>query len=230
MTDVTPETTRGLGRRALLRNGLIAGLGAAAATVAVPALAGVAEAAAVTDHAVPPGGIYAVSFQAQQNWWWCVMCAALFASDSSGSPKGTCPAGYSQHLSSITGSSSWEYEVPYNNAAHTNLQPNWNWCSWCQTLWYAGPNNNGADRCAANTINNKSGSHNPGTWNYDMLYGGWVAGGPFLQGSWAWCSKCGELFYNGATNTQFCPYYYEGDGSHTVGSNWKYQLFTPQTR
>jgi len=236
MTDAAPETTRGLSRRTLLRNGLVTGLGAAAATVAIPALTGVAE-AVVLDSATPPGGGSTVSFDAQPNWWWCVLCHALFASDSNGSANGVCPYGnanngYTRHSSSLNGVSSWQYNVPYGNPAHTNLQSQWNWCNWCAVLWYSGSNNNGADYCAYNTTVTGQGftvgPHNPGTWNYDVPYGGWTGDGPFLQGNWMWCGQCGELWHNDGSSPSFCPLAL-GAGPHAAGTR-NYQLFTPQTR
>jgi len=242
MTDVTPGATRGLGRRALLRNGLIVGVGAVAATVAVPTFAGVAE-ASVTDYAIPPGGGSALAYTAQPNWWWCVLCHALFASDSSGSPNGLCPSNetpghYGNHYSDAGGVSSWEYQVPYSNAGHPEMQLYWNWCSLCQSLWYSGSNNEGsegANYCAGNTWEDDQGGwhiggHNPGTWIYDVFYGGsWVAAGPYLQASWTWCSQCGELFHNGGPDpsNSACPLAL-GTENHAVGSNWDYQLFTTQ--
>ena len=81
MTDVTPETTRAFNRRTLLRNGLVVGLGVAAATVAVPAFTGVA---------------HATSVDSQLGWGWCSKCQALFflapASEMDRS-NGVCPAG-----------------------------------------------------------------------------------------------------------------------------------------
>lgn len=235
MTDVTPEMNRGLSRRRLLRNGLVAGLGAAAAIVAVPALTGVAE-ASVTDFATSPVNGATYSFTAQPNWWWCATCHALFASDASGSPRGTCagnPMFYGNHTSSLAGiGSSWEYEVPYGNTGIASVQSKWNWCSACDVLWYSGSNNAGANRCMANSdFSTYVGPHTTGTWNYNVLYGGWGTAGPYLQSNWTWCSACGELFHNGGIEPtgSACPKTF-GTTSHTAGSNWNYQLFTPQTR
>jgi hypothetical protein len=228
MTDVAPETTRGLNRRTLLRNGLITGLGAAVATVAVPALTGVAK-AAVNDFAIPPAGGDALQFNAQQNWWFCSQCSALFASDSSGSPTGAClggPLGDTKHSSS----GSWEYEVPYANPATTNLQLNWNWCSACATLFFRP--NQANSICVGNTTINplELRGHTLGTWIYDLMYNGWTGAGPALQPNWTWCSQCQELWHPSGGNV--CPVSFKTNKrvGHTVGSNWNYQVFTPQTR
>ena len=120
MTDVTPEATRGLNRRTLLRSGLVVGLGAAAATVGVPALTGVAQA----------------SGDLQLGWGWCSKCQALFflapASDMDRS-NGVCPAGgmHGQDTSDI-------YYMWYGWDAPptSNSQIEWNYCHKCKGLFY----------------------------------------------------------------------------------------------
>jgi hypothetical protein len=170
MTDVAPGTTRGLSRRALLRSGLVAGLGAAAVTVAVP---GVAQAA---------------TYNSQLGWGWCSKCQALFflapATDMNRS-NGVCPAGgkHGQEASDIY----WMYYAfdPIPN----NFQNEWNWCNKCQGLFYlpyiqesacpAGGNH-------SNILNNELDSY-----NYGLYYGG-VSG---YQPNWLYCNYCRSLFY-----------------------------------
>lgn len=223
--DATPEMSQGFKRRTLLRGGLVAGLGAAVATVAVPALTGVAK-ASVTDFATPPGGGSSVDFNVQLNWWWCSQCSALFASDSKGSSTGWCLGAINQVGHSSSGS--WEYEVPFGNPSIADVQPKWNWCSACATLFFQ-PNLQNSQCAARNTINGPL-PHFAGTYNYNLPHGGWAAGGPDLQAGWTWCNFCQQLWYPKGGN--LCPrgLDYGVDIAHTVGSNWSYQLFTPQTR
>jgi hypothetical protein len=225
--DATPETSRGFSRRSLLRGGLVAGLGAAVATVAVPALTGVAK-AGVSDFATPPGGGSSVAFNTQLNWWWCSQCSALFASDSSGSSTGWCLG--STNTVGHSSSGSWEYEVPYGNVSIADVQPKWNWCSACATLFFE-PNVKNS-QCAARETANGPLNHFVGTYNYNLPYGGWAAGEPGLQAGWTWCNYCQQLWHSNPKGGNQCPrgLDYGVDIAHAVGSTWSYQLFTPQTR
>jgi hypothetical protein len=228
--DATPEASRGFSRRTLLRGGLVTGLGAAVATVAVPALTGVAK-AGVADYATPPGAgpqTPFTAFNAQQNWWWCPVCSSLFASNPTGENAGVCIGALNGHNSG----GSWEYEVPYGNPAIASVQPKWNWCSACDTLFYA-PNIKNS-HCGARIQDGPPVNvlpHLAGAWNYNLPFGGWVAGGPDLQGGWTWCNHCQQLWYP-PRGRNLCPYgILTGiQAGHSVGSTWNYQLFTPQTR
>jgi hypothetical protein len=227
--DATPETSRGFSRRTLLRGGLVAGLGAAAATVAVPALTGVAK-AGVSTFATPPGGGSSVTFNTQLNWWWCSQCSSLFASDSSGSSTGWC-LGATDYSDGHSSSGSWEYEVPYGNPSIADVQPKWNWCRACGTLFFAADIKN--SQCAARyTEANGVLNHFAGTYNYNLLYGGWAAGGPDLQAGWTWCDYCQQLWHSNPNGVNLCPrgLDYGINVAHHAGSTWSYQLFTPQAR
>jgi hypothetical protein len=52
MGDVTPQSNRGLNRRTVLKRGLLTGVGAAVASVALPTLTGVAQASQLTVTAI----------------------------------------------------------------------------------------------------------------------------------------------------------------------------------
>src|SRR6266700_503290 len=104
----------------VLMNGLLTGLGAAVATasIASPALTGVAWANTVT--AARPGWPTEY-FTAQPQWWWCSKCSGFFYS-SGGSPAGICPAGYAHNPYN-----SWMYETVYDHFSEASVQEGWRW-------------------------------------------------------------------------------------------------------
>src|ERR1700728_3425302 len=104
MADMTPQPARGLGRGALLRNTVLAGAGAAVASVALPSLTGVARAAIVVADAENPFGNYD-EFSVQTEWRWCTQCSGLFQSTSGGA-AGSCPF-HGSHVPCT-----WLYETP----------------------------------------------------------------------------------------------------------------------
>jgi hypothetical protein len=73
-----PGQVSGLGRRALLRNTLIAGAGAIALGAMSTTLAGAAEAAAGPGY--------------QDNWGWCNQCNEIFWAGTNFEDAGVCPA------------------------------------------------------------------------------------------------------------------------------------------
>ena len=175
MTDVTPETTRGLSRRTLLRSGLVAGLGAAAATVAVPALTGVAQAA--TDNL-------------QFGWGWCSKCQALFflapATDMNRS-NGVCPAGgmHGQDASDI-------YVLDYDwDPLPDNIQNEWNYCNKCKGLFYSPYIEDSA--CPAGGKHSNILNNELDTYNYALAYD--ISDGRSAQPNWLYCHYCRSLFY-----------------------------------
>lgn len=179
--ETTGQESKGLDRRALLRNGLFAGLGVAAVGIASSALARPAWASGLT---------------VQSDWYYCGKCQGLFHSDAAGDPKGVCPADFGYHLSS-----GWTYEVPYSNPSQSNLQAGWTWCNLCQGLYHTQSNS----RCPGYySINGSFGPHasGDGSYSYEMLYGS--ASGN-VQGQWKYCSRCHGLFYGPNQTTSQCP-------------------------
>ena len=175
MPDVTPKTTHGLSRRTLLRNGMVVGLVAAAATVAVPALTGVAQ---------------ATSADYQLGGGWCSKCSAMFflapASDMSRS-NGVCPAGgkHGQDNSDI-------YYMWYNwDPQPSNVQDGWCYCFKCAGMFYGvATENNGA--CPDGGIHSPI-SSNGATASFD--YGLYHGGESGYQANWLYCDDCKILFY-----------------------------------
>jgi hypothetical protein len=229
MTDETPQPTRGLARRTLLRNGLLTGVGAAVAAVALPGLTGVAQAATVQVLAMDPFG-EVDQWSAQTQWWWCNACRGLFWSNS-GAPAGLCPASPSfPHDNSASGM----YELPfltYADAGVQDAQAGWRWCNQCQGLfWGSGLANS---HCPGNVITPyvSSGPHAFGSsTSYIVLMeseeGAFSEGTPPLQTGWHWCNVCQGLFYppgGAAKNGGVCPVNFSSP--HTAGGT-VYQLFT----
>jgi hypothetical protein len=174
MTDVTPETTRGLNRRTLLRNGLVVGLGMAAATIAVPAFAGVAQAS---------------SADIQLGWGWCSKCQALFflapASQMDRS-NGVCPAG-GQHGEAT--SDIYYLEYGWDDPP-SNVQTEWNYCNKCAGLFWLPQIEDSVCPAGGNHSNilNKS----VDTYNYGLYYGGESGN---YEDNWLYCNYCRSLFY-----------------------------------
>src|SRR5580693_7897800 len=112
MTNETPQAAPGLRRRAFLRNGLLTGLGAVAASVALPAL---------TESAQAEG--------AQTNWAWCRKCQGFFYGPQQSASS--CPAGGTHN-----GSGSYNYVIVYDYPSTSGVQPNWAWCSKCRGMFY----------------------------------------------------------------------------------------------
>jgi hypothetical protein len=233
MADVTRQPGRGLARRTLLRNGLLAGAGVAVATVVLPGLTGVAQAATVDALAQDAFGTV-VDFTAQTQWRWCTNCSGLFYS-ASGAAAGACPFN-GQHQPG-----SWMYETPILNeqdvvAEQAQAQANWIWCNWCQGLFYG--KNSKSSHCPGNLISfapNITGPHNAdaGSYPYFLPYsgseGGWTDGSPPLQAGWLWCSNCQGLFHsNSGTSAGLCPKL-QTRGPHIgAGSYQSYYVFVGQ--
>jgi hypothetical protein len=211
MSDVTPQPTRGLARRALLRNGLLAGAGMAVASVALPGITGVAQAAMVEADALGPLGLD-IAFTAQTQWWWCTQCSGLFWSNS-GAPDGACPFnGYHQPGGTM-------YETPVVTdgdveAEEEQAQHGWLWCNWCDGLFWG--SGQASSHCPGNLISFApyiTGPHNgsDGSSTYMLPYsgseGGWSLATPPLQSGWRWCMNCQGLFWASSSNTSagLCP-------------------------
>jgi hypothetical protein len=231
MTQAPSRPARGLGRRALLRNGLLTGAGAAVASVALPGLTGVAHASIVSVYAEWWNG-YEVYLNAQTQWWWCRDCYALFYSGS-GAAAGVCPVNY-PYGHNPSGSSM--YDTPCNNQKITGIgmgsgeQGLWYWCNWCQGLFYGLGQTN--SHCPGNVLTSypfTTGPHDAsdGSYNYNLLYsndGGPWTGDPPLQSGWLWCENCQGLFWGGSGVTAgLCPINFTSQ--HQGGGSYKYQMY-----
>jgi len=141
MTDVTRGENRGLQRRTVLRNGLLAGLGVAAVSISSTAIEGTAQA-----------------FSYQTGWKWCSKCRGLFYGPQQSASH--CPAG-GTHDS--TGS--WPYTMFYDDPSSGGIlqQQNWSWCGKCTGLFY-GPKQS-YSICPAGGPHDGSGSY-----NYSVAY------------------------------------------------------------
>jgi hypothetical protein len=225
MADIAPHRMPGLGRRALLRNGLLSGLGVAVASVALPAFTGVARAAMldvlVTDPYNDP-----VDFTAQSQWYWCRACTGLFWSGN-GADAGDCPALYpGPH--NLSGS--WMYDVPTltdSDAGIVQTQHSWNWCFQCQGLFY-GPDQ-ASSHCPGNVITPfvTSAPHATGSVNYQLPWGpDWSDAS--LQAGWYFCSACKGLFHPGSGSSGgVCPIDFKS--KHKGSGSFNYVLFVGAT-
>jgi hypothetical protein len=217
-----------VGRRSLLRNGLLAGLGVAVAGAASRGLAGVAQAAPARTSA--PASVAAahlasspaaadVTFNLQRNWWWCRHCDSLFWSTSG--TGGVCTAAsslFGPHVN--TGSSN--YGVPNGNPSQSGVQNGWRWCNACSDLFW------GPGRGSSHCWGNAGSAHNFGSGTiYQMLNGSWTGN---LQSNWRWCNSCQSLFWGNGQSASHCagrpnqsppPNFF----SHTFGSGTNYYLF-----
>lgn len=231
MAEVTPPPRRGLARRSLLRNGLLAGAATAAASLVLPGITGVAQASIVEADALGPLGID-IAFNAQTQWWWCRNCSGLFYS-ASGAAAGSCP--FNGHHDP---SGSWMYETPIVTAQDVaaeqeQAQHGWLWCNWCTGLFY-GPDKSGS-HCPGNLISFApylTGPHNSndGSNTYLLPYsgaeGGWSLADPPLQAGWLWCRNCQGLFHaNSGTSAGLCPALKTPGAHNGSGSYQSYYLF-----
>jgi hypothetical protein len=160
-----------LGRRTLLRRGLLAGFGLATLAIGSAALTGEAAASTVSPDINEP------------LWLWCYKCQGLFYGSYILSSK--CPDGGTHAVNK-----SLDYELAYNVPGGAGLQSDWLWCNKCQGLFY-GPHA-AVSACPAGGAHNgtKSGNYVLGL-NSDKA----VPATGAYQRYWLWCSKCQGLFF-----------------------------------
>jgi hypothetical protein len=181
MTDETPVIPE-LNRRMLLRGGLVSGAGLAVAGLGTFGLTRVAE---------------AVTFDTQFYWAYCNNCASLWYTGNN--TAGACASAVQEFGSGgHVKIPSFSYELRYkvSGTGGPSYQPGWNWCSRCQSLFFA--NNAGKSWCPADDF---SGQHATGGFAYSVLYNDAVSGSS--QGNWWWCGQCQGLF-NGAGGVGGC--------------------------
>jgi hypothetical protein len=108
-------------------------------------------------------------------------------------------------------------------------QGDWEWCSLCTVLFYAG-NGLGDTCCSGNPISGSNGfllgTHAAGSTDYVLLNDTSQSG---YQQDWAWCDLCAELFYRPDISISACPVLVPslvlGDTSsaaHVAGSKTSY--------
>ena len=90
-------------------------------------------------------------------------------------------------------------------------QADWQLCTKCQGLCFAGGSSLGP--CPAGGIHDHTGSG-----NY-MLVGG-IPAGPHEQSNWQWCNKCQGLCFAGGSSLGACPaggiHDHTGSGTYLV--------------
>jgi hypothetical protein len=101
-------------------------------------------------------------------------------------------------------------------SALTN-QPSWAYCQFCAGLWHY----DAGDVSAHNDCpspNNFSTHSAVTSYNYELPYPVTAPGDP--QPGWAWCWKCGVLFYSPNQSQSVCPSF----GNHDASESYKYGL------
>ncbi len=185
-----------LRRRSLLR----AGLGVVAASVALPALSGVAQAA-------PDITLYPT----QDRWDYCSKCKGLWYSGNS--TLGVCPAGGGHSTSP-----SYNYSVAYNvTSSDSTLQAGWWWCDKCQGMTYLPKVS--TSHCPAGGTHDTGGD---GSYKYGMNHNISVSG---FQSGWWWCDKCQGMTYLPNVSTSHCP----AGGTHDTGGDGSYKYVMAAT-
>lgn len=190
------QSVNSVNRRTVLRGGLLVGAGIATAGVASAALTGTAKAAVANP---------------QPNWMWCVNCAGMWTTNSTGN---ACPG-------SLTGlhviGYSYMYSM-YHDLGNTGGYPqgNWNMCYRCAGLFTT-------LHTPGVCWGNSRGPHQSDNGLDYYLY--YSESGANWQPNWRWCGKCQLLYYQGADGTQagYCPdlgLHEEGGGSYNYAIYW----------
>jgi hypothetical protein len=205
--DGLPESY-GLTRRAMLRKGVLAGLGAGAIVAASASLAGSAWAEASPALADSPDA----TAPEQWGWAYCHQCHGMWYPANGGD---VCP--YPNDLGRHSSSPSYNYGF-YYNAVGTDWQEDWYWCKNCSGMFWTGNGRTGG-ACPANaTFSSHDGSS---SYPYVAYYG--TAGGTG-QAGWSWCRQCSGLWYsNGAQYGGDCPVDF-GNAQHTSIGSYKYLI------
>ena len=201
MTENPPQSTSELGRRSLLRKGMLTGLGVTALSIATPVAAMAAPRAAT--RTIKPAGPTSpttvrpnlLTFQA--DWRFCTKCKGLFWSGD-GSESGTCPAPAQYPLLPHTPGAT-NYGVPFGYASETGLQVGWRFCNQCKGLFW-GPSV-ASSFCPATTF--EEFPHTAGDTVYDMMVTGYWTG--TLQSAWSYCIQCQGLFWGTDVAFSYCP-------------------------
>jgi hypothetical protein len=204
------KATCGLSRRALIRNGLLVGLGATAVVAALPELTGTALASNIDADITVILEQTQYNYSCQVDWWYCIKCYGMYHSDND-TAGGVCPAG-GEHQNNTNYTL---YCIPHDGDAQgqtspyvCGVQPGWRWCSKCQGLFWGSAQTESV--CPA------GGQHiiTSGTYVYDLSYGqpifeyyfDYVETELIAQSDWLYCVKCRGLFFgHGSTADGVCP-------------------------
>jgi hypothetical protein len=198
-----PGQVGGLGRRALIRNGLVLGAGVAMLGAGSVAMSGTARA-----------------FTIQDDWRWCIHCSGLWwagTADNGLQPTrlGNCPYEGAGLPHTFSGTGGTNYTLESTDSPASDIQNGWRWCENCYVLfWGNGQPQNGI--CPVGGPHIASGSI------YDMYHGSSALSRADSQGGWDWCGKCQELYWgNGDNAGGICP----DGGPHTPGSATNYVMY-----
>lgn len=221
MTGKTPHEPSVPDRRMLLKGGLLAGLGAAVAGIASPALTGSGRAAATRLAAVAGSKAGTrltaadAAFSSQDGWAWCHKCQGLFFRMQESFSK--CPAGGPHE-----DAGSYNYTLLYDlSVSMGGVQVQWAWCNKCRSLFFGMNQNSKFCWCP------KGGPHNgAGSFNYFLYYDQGLSEVPH-QPSWAWCWKCQSLFYGPHQSSSWCPAV--ADTHHDGSRSYNYDILVEST-
>jgi hypothetical protein len=208
----------GLSRRALIRNGLLVGLGAIAAVAALPELSGTALAEnSDTSIIIYYNGTWtALPITCQPDWWYCVNCYGMYHSDND-TAGGVCPKDGGPHQNDTSYSN---YCIPFGGEnlpaeIDQGLQAGWRWCNNCQGIFWG--------NAIAESYCPNGGHHVFGSATvYGFIFGSppiaWendTGSSFFAQYGWLYCGQCRGLFYgHGTTSGGWCP----AGGHHSQAS------------
>jgi hypothetical protein len=207
MTD-DQSMVSGFSRRAIMRNGLLVGLGAATVAAASASVTGKALADSnipgTADGSTPP---------TQSQWMWCNLCSGMFYAGYSG--WGACPfsnpAYHGQHgrYKAYTSSNYFFY---YDAVAGGGWQGNWWWCKNCMGMWWGGGN---GGFCPATNSQHQKGSN-------VSSYVAYLGSGSVGQNDWRYCRDCAGMFWGGggALSYGVCP----TGGQHNGTGSSNYQI------
>ncbi len=216
MTSDAPQEIRGLTRRAVVRNGLMVGLGTAAVVAASAPLAGRARAGASIPASLASPSTTA---QTQENWYWCDVCQGMWYGgykDSNGNIKGgVCPYGDGVPHAGLNAYTTSNYYFYYGAVANSNWQGNWWWCGNCYIMYWGGTS---AGVCPAN-----GGAHTgpSSRESYVTWIGNGTNGG---QTGWRYCRNCHSMFWAGTSGTNTSNTYCPDGGNHTLAGSHNYPI------
>jgi len=154
--------------------------------------------------ACPAGGVhhhaqsgdYSLAFaslpippETEAGWQWCRLCQTLIYTKTGGcSVPDPCASG---GLHDHTGSGDYMIRFEDIDRGEEQGQKGWRWCSKCQALFHAGPDNALSGACVVDGLHEGDSSA-----EYVLSVGG-VPAMPEGQGRWKVCSKCRVLAFDG---------------------------------
>jgi hypothetical protein len=179
--DEGQQAIGGFSRRSVLRGGLLAGAGVAAAGAMSAVLTGAAKAATPDP---------------QPGWGYCEYCAAMWW--TAGESGSACPGTNAHGLHHVR-SGSYNY-TQYNGATSgSNPQVNWRWCGFCQGMFWGGF----TGLCYGNVQPGYHGPHKAGATNYNLSFNEAPGLGSTTdpQAYWRWCGLCSLLYWQGPSGS-----------------------------